>query len=141
MSLKVPQFHSSEHFIHHNLCKEGNAEALVFFTENNAFQSVEFLEKVFLSVGKSFEKEVEWIKLEEGQFFHVGPLLSRNAFRSIFFFGVSPQKLGLGVQMNLFQSVSLGEALLVFFPPLASFENNKTLKLNLWNTLKSIYHV
>jgi hypothetical protein len=141
MSLKVPQFHSSEHSIHHNLWKGKKVEALVLLTEKDTLQSFEFLDKVFRSVDKSFEKEVQWMKIEEGQSFHLGPLLAKNSFRLVFFFGVSPQQLGMGVQMNFFQSLSLGQVRLVFLPQVASFENNKTLKLNLWNSLKTIYQL
>jgi hypothetical protein len=141
MSLKVPQFPSIEHFDYSQLRIDLTKEILVVFSDDNTSITIEFMDKVFHSVDKNLEKEVQLLRVDPNKLFHLGRLLSNSSFQTVFFFGIQPSDMGMGIVSSLFEKIAVGQFCFVSLPSLTQVIEDKSFKIKLWNLLKIMYSV
>jgi hypothetical protein len=61
--------------------------------------------------------------------------------KNVLLFGVEPLSMGLPIHFPHFQLQQFNKRTYLSAPPLSQIENNKEVKLNLWNNLKKMFSI
>ena len=116
-------------------------EVLVFHHhENNSLPSNQHtLLEAILSACKLDTTQVKIVGKSEIQTTPLNHLLNIHQPKKIILFGVDPATIGLPIHFPVFQIQSFQQVQYLHAPSLPELENDKQLKISLWQKLKQLF--
>ena len=116
-------------------------EVLVFHHhESNSLPSSQLtLLEAILSACKLKTSQVKIVGKTEINITSLSVLLENHQPKKIILFGLDPAKIGLPIHFPVFQIQSYQQVQYLHAPSLPELENDKQLKLSLWQKLKQLF--
>jgi hypothetical protein len=118
---------------------ENRKNFLVAVSGKNRGQSVEFLEKIMTAIGFDLHSDVLSIFLTPARRFSFHKIANMNTVNSILLFGVSTERAGLNLELELYKPVFVSGKIFLEVDELEKIRASPELKRRLWETLKQFF--